>query len=83
MVEISLPPRTNWTAAGILPAANANSIKANEQLVPDVSRPQPPQQPSIPVLDPMGHLQALEASGLLSKELNNMLNNAIRISFHA
>ena len=82
-VEISLPPRKNQTAAGILPAANANSPKANEQPMPDVSRPQSPQQPSMPVLDPMGHLRALEASGLLSKELTDMLNNAIRTSFHA
>ena len=82
-VKISLPPGKNQTAAGILPAANANSTKANEQLVPDVSRPQSPQQPSAPVLDPLGHLQALEASGLLSKELTDMLNNAIRTSFQA
>ena len=82
-VEISLSPRKNQTAAGILPAANANSTKAKEQLVPDVSRPQSPQQPSTTVLDPMGHFRALEASGLLSKELTDMLNNAIRTSFHA
>ncbi len=82
-VEISLPPRKNQTAAGILPAANENSTKAKEQLVPDVSRPHSPQRSSTPVLDPMGHLRALEASGLLSKELTDMLNNAIRTSFHA
>ncbi len=82
-VETSLPPRTNQSAGGILPATNANSTEANEQLVPDVSRPQPSQQPSSDVLDPMGHLQALEASGLLSKELTDMLNNAIHASFNA
>ena len=82
-MEISLPLRGNQAVAGILPATNANATKANEQPVPDVLRPQSPQQPSIPSLDPMGHLRALEASGLLSKELTDMLNNAIRTSFHA
>ena len=82
-VQISLPPRENQIVASTLPIANANLTKANEQPLPDVLRPQSPQQPSIPVLDPMGHLRALEASGLLSKELTDMLNNAIRTSFHA
>ena len=82
-VEISLPSKKNQSVAGLSPIANADSTKANEQLVPKVSRPQSPQQPSISVLDPMGHLRALEASGLLSKELTDMLNNAIRTSFHA
>lgn len=81
-VETSPPSRKNQTAVGIVPSANANSTKANEQPVPDVGRPRSPQQPSTAVLDPMGHLRALEASGLLSKELTDMLNNAIRTSIH-
>ena len=82
-VETALPSRANQVAAPILPVANADSPKAHEQLVPDVSQPQPLQQQPIPPLDPMVHLRALEASGLLGKEMIDMLNNANRDSFHA
>ena len=82
-VETSPPSGKNQNAAGILPAANANPTKANEQPVPGVSRPQSPKQSSSPGLDPMGHLRALQESGLLSKELTDMLDSAIRAGFHA
>ena len=82
-VETSLPSKAIQTAAGNLPAENANSAKVREQLVPDVSQPQPPQQQPIPPLDPMVHLRALEASGLLGKDMIDMLNKAIRTSFQA
>ena len=82
-VETALPSRANQIAAPILPVANADSNRAHEQPVPDVSQPQPPQQQPVPLLDPMMHLRALEASGLLDKKMINMLNNAIRDSFHA
>ena len=77
-VETSLPSKAIQTATGILPVASANSTKAHEQFVPEVSRPQPSQQQSIPALDPIVHLRALEASGLFSKEVIDMLDNAIR-----
>ena len=79
-MELSPPPKRNQTAAGL---SDVDSIKANEQLAPEISRSQSPQQPSTSLLDPMGHLRALEASGLLSKELTEMLNNAVRTSFLA
>ena len=82
-VETSLPSRAIQTAAGNLPVEKSNSAKARELLVPDVSRPQPPQQRSIAGLDPMAHLRALEASGFLDKELIDKLNNAIRTSIDA
>ena len=82
-VKTSPPSRKNQSAVGILPATNANAIKASEQPVPEVSRPQSPQQSSNPGLDPMGHLRALQESGLLSKELTDLLDNAIRAGFHA
>lgn len=82
-VETALPSRANQIAAPILPVANADSNKAHEQPVPDVSQPQPPQQQPVSLLDPMIHLRALEASGLLDKKMFDMLNNAIRDSFHA
>ena len=59
------------------------SIQSSASMVIRPVEAPSPQQPLAPVLDPMGHLQALEASGLLSKELTDMLNNAIRTSFHA
>ena len=76
-VEVSLPPKKNQTAAGL---STADSIKANEQLAPEISRAQSPQHPE---LDPMGHLKALKASGFLSKELTDMLDNAIHTSMRA
>ena len=79
----SLPSRAIQNAAGNLPVENANSAEAREQLVPDVSRPQPPQQRSIAGLDPMVHIQALEASGVLDKEMIDKLKNAIRTSIDA
>ena len=82
-VEISLPPKKNQTAGRLSPVANATLTDSSEQPVPNISRSQTPQQPSRPILDPLGHIRALEASGLLSKELTEMLNNAVRTPFHA
>ena len=79
-VEPSHSSEINQTTAGISPVAHANSAKAREQVVPDVSQPQSAKQQPIPALDPMVHLRALQASGLLGKEMIDMLDNAIRTS---
>ena len=82
-VEPSHSSGINQTAAGIPPIAHANSSKEREQVVPDVSQPQPAKQQPSPPLDPMAHLRALKASGLLGKEMIDMLDNAIRTSLQA
>ena len=71
------------TAAGGTPVAHGKPTEAHKQDVPDVSQPQSAKQQPSPALDPMAHLRALQASGLLGKDMIDMLDNAIRTSLQA